>query len=97
MKRILKKYRKKLAILKENRASTVDENTDLDNELYDQLIKQVAEFIRDLNQLNILHVSKQRELLIAFFESIDNGDIEKQKQDKGWEVVDNYLKAIYSC
>ena len=45
-------------------------------------------------QLIITGVSQQRELLIAFFDSVDDADIEKQKDARGWEVVDNYLKAI---
>lgn len=48
---ILQKYIKRLAILKENRANTVDKNTDAENEQYDILIKYVAGFIKDLKQL----------------------------------------------
>jgi hypothetical protein len=51
MEALLKKYKNKLETLKDNRAITVDINTDAENELYNQLIKQVAEFCRDLNDL----------------------------------------------
>ncbi len=37
---------------------------------------------------------QQRELLIAFFESVDAEDIEQQRNGKGWKVVDRYLKEI---
>ncbi len=47
-----------------------------------------------VKKLAIPLVSNQRELLIAFFESVDNKDYEKQKSNKSWEVVDHYLKAI---
>ena len=57
MENTIEKYTERLATLKINRAETVDTNTDAENELYDQLIKQVAEFVRDLKQLNILRVS----------------------------------------
>ena len=58
MEKTIKKHTKRLAILKENRARTVDTNTDAENELYGQLIKQVAEFIRDIKQLNIADVTQ---------------------------------------
>ena len=53
MKFLTKKYVDRLETLKENRANTVDTNTDAENELYDQLIKQVAEFLRDLKFYNL--------------------------------------------
>jgi len=53
MKNTIQKYTERLAVLKENRANTVDTNTDAENEQYDRLIEQVAEFIRDLKQCNL--------------------------------------------
>ena len=52
----------------------------------------VAEQLFDL-----YNVSNQRELLIAFFESVDAEDLEQHRNGKGWKVVDNYLKAINDC
>jgi len=48
-------------------------------------------------QLLIQRVSNRRELLIAFFESVDTDDFKKQNNGDAWEVVDNYLKAIDCC
>ena len=56
MKTTLRKYTDKLATLKEKRAGVLDKNTEDDNERYDQLIKQVEEFIEDLKQLNKPHI-----------------------------------------
>jgi len=89
MENTINKYTEKLAILKENREKTVDTNTDAENELYDQLIKQVAEFVRDLKQLNILCVSNCRELLLAFAEywnGCNNSLIEETN-------IDEFLKS----
>ena len=47
----IEKYKKRLEILKENRAQTVDTNTDCENAVYDDAINKVAEFIRDLKSL----------------------------------------------
>ena len=52
MKDLIEKYTNELKTLKENRAETVDTNTDAENELYDKLIHQTAKFLRDLNNLN---------------------------------------------
>jgi D-ribose pyranose/furanose isomerase RbsD len=48
MKKLIDKYTKRLSVLKENRAQTVDTNTDSENAVYDDAINRVAEFIRDL-------------------------------------------------
>lgn len=48
MENTIKKYIDRLNTLKENRAQTSDTNNDAQNELYDRLINQVAEFIRDI-------------------------------------------------
>lgn len=48
MNNIIEKYEKRLAVLKENRSQAVESNSDSENELYDTLIKQVAEFVRDM-------------------------------------------------
>ncbi len=53
MKQLIQKYTEQLAVLKENRANTVDTNADAENEQYDRLIRQVAGFIRELKQLNL--------------------------------------------
>jgi hypothetical protein len=45
-------------------------------------------------QLELTAVSHQRELLIAFFESVDEEDMEQHRNGKAWKVVDHYLKAI---
>jgi len=45
-------------------------------------------------QLILSGVMHRRELLIAFFDSVDDADIDKQRNAEGWKVVDNYLKAI---
>ena len=47
---VLEKYKERLAILKENRAETVDTNTDVENDAFDREIRQVAEFISDMKQ-----------------------------------------------
>ena len=51
MGNLIVKYKKRLEILKENRARTVDTNTDCENAVYDDVINIVAEFIRDLKSL----------------------------------------------
>jgi hypothetical protein len=48
MKTLIDKYTKRLSVLKENRAQTVDTNTDSENAVYDDAINRVAEFIRDI-------------------------------------------------
>ena len=48
-------------------------------------------------QLSLNSVSHRRELLIAFFDSVDAEDMEQQRNSKGWKVVDRYLKAIDCC
>lgn len=53
MEQLIQKYTEQLAVLKENRANTVDINNDAENEQYDRLIQQVAGFIRELKQLNL--------------------------------------------
>jgi len=52
MNELIDKYYNRLNILKQNRASSVDSNTDAENELYDKLIHQISEFLRDLINLN---------------------------------------------
>ena len=49
---------------------------------------------REIEQLSIHGVSNLREPLIAFFDSVDEEDMEQQRSNKGWKVVDRYLKAI---
>ena len=49
------------------------------------------------DKLNLCEVMHRRELLIAFFESVDAEDMEQQRNGKGWKVVDRYLEAIYSA
>ncbi|MCK9574762.1 MAG: hypothetical protein M0R51_02150 [Clostridia bacterium] len=51
MEELLEKYKNRLHILKENRRITYDENTDAENELYDKLTKQCAEFCQDINKI----------------------------------------------
>jgi hypothetical protein len=53
MKTLIDKYTKRLSVLKENRAQTVDTNTDSENAVYDDAINRefrllFAEFIRDI-------------------------------------------------
>jgi len=47
-KTLYDKYKKRLNTLKEERANSVDENTDAENELYDKLIELTALICRDL-------------------------------------------------
>ena len=51
MKELLEKYKNRLTILKDNRRITMDQNTDAENDLYDKLIRQCAEFCQDLNAI----------------------------------------------
>ena len=51
MEKLIVKYKKRLEILKENRAQTLDTNTDCENAVYEDVINRVAEFIRDLKSL----------------------------------------------
>jgi len=51
MENTINKYTERLTILKENRAETVDTNTDAENKLFDQLVKYTAEFIVDLKKI----------------------------------------------
>jgi len=59
----------------------------------DVTYKQIA--VEQAIELDALcEISHRRELLIAFFDSIDAEDMEQQRNSKGWKVVDNYLKNI---
>ena len=49
---------------------------------------------RENEQLPIHGISNLREPFIAFFDSVDEEDMEQQRNNKGWKVVDSYLKAI---
>jgi len=44
--------------------------------------------------MDAYYILKRREMLIAFFESVDAEDMEQQRNSKGWKVVDRYLNAI---
>lgn len=52
---LIEKYTLWLTNLKENRTLTCDTNTDAENHEYDELIKYVAEFIRDLKRLQVYY------------------------------------------
>lgn len=51
MEKLLEKYKTKLENLKENRAKTLDTNTDAENHEFDFMIRQIAEICRDLQSL----------------------------------------------
>ena len=62
---------------------------------YDRLRLEYTRLHEDYRRLlNIPVFSNRRELLIAFFDSVDSEDMEQQRNSKGWKVVDGYLKAI---
>lgn len=54
MEDIRQKYYDRLQILKENRAESVDRNTDMENDHIDELIQYTAEFCRDLNEIQTM-------------------------------------------
>ena len=58
-----------------------------------QNVKRHLESVQN-EQLKLCEESQRRELLIAFFDSIEAEDMEQQRNSKGWKVVDNYLKTI---
>jgi hypothetical protein len=90
MENTIQKYAKRLAVLKENRASTVDFNTDAENEQYDRLIEQVAEFIRDLSQLNLPVVTVRYLLEVT----TDKGNYLEQRIVNEREDADKWLKFL---
>jgi len=51
MEKLIKKHTDKLTVLKNNRAETVDTNTDDVNDFFDKLIQQGAEFLKDLKSI----------------------------------------------
>ncbi len=77
----------------ENSGNTLDSKTQLGH--CKQAIKELTEENKELTeQLRIDVAMHRRELLIAFFDSVDYNDIKLQRNAKGWKVVDNYLQAI---
>jgi hypothetical protein len=82
MEEQLEYYRTKLQNLKDNRAATVDTNTDAENELYDKLIEYTAEFCQSLNKLK--EVSDKKDEAIMKME-------EALKIIKYWKLPDTGL------
>jgi hypothetical protein len=56
--------------------------------------ERIIDLENKVDKLILCGVSQQRELLIAFFESVDAEDMEQHRNGKAWKVVDHYLKAI---
>ena len=72
MEDTIKKHTERLIILKENRALSVDTNTDAENEPFNQLIKQTAEFIVDLKKIEINKLT------------LNTINTAKKKETEGW-------------
>lgn len=73
----------------------IGNNQEVTDDTHMDLVDECADYTETLvNKLFIANVMPRRELLIAFFESVDAEDLEQHRNGKGWKVVDHYLKAI---